>query len=145
MFAKIHLWSHLLLDFCLLGVFFNSWFQCQYLWLICSCFLYLRGSVLGDFFFFKKIVDLFGCTRSSLLPVGFPWLQRVRATLHCGAWASLCSGFSCCGTKLWGVWARYLWFGGSVVEVHGLSCSTACEVFPDQGVIPCRKHWQMDS
>ena len=28
---------------------------------------------------------------------------------------------------------------------HGLSCSTACGIFPDQGSNPCPLHWQVDS
>ena len=34
---------------------------------------------------------------------------------------------------------------GSVVVAHGLSCSTACEIFSDQGSNPCPLHWQVDS
>ena len=34
---------------------------------------------------------------------------------------------------------------GSVVVVHGSSCSTACGIFPDQGSNPCPLHWQADS
>ena len=34
---------------------------------------------------------------------------------------------------------------GSVVLVHGLSCSSACGVLPDQGVNPCLLHWQVNS
>ena len=33
---------------------------------------------------------------------------------------------------------------GSVVVAHGLSCSTACGIFPDQGSNPCPLHWQAD-
>ena len=29
--------------------------------------------------------------------------------------------------------------------MHGLSCSVACGVFPDQGWNPCLLHWQVDS
>ena len=28
---------------------------------------------------------------------------------------------------------------------HGLSCSAACGIFPDQGTNPCPLHWQADS
>ena len=28
---------------------------------------------------------------------------------------------------------------------HGLSCSTACRIFPGQGSNPCPLHWQADS
>ena len=34
---------------------------------------------------------------------------------------------------------------GSVVVVHGPSCSTACGILPDQGSNPCPLHWQADS
>ena len=34
---------------------------------------------------------------------------------------------------------------GSVVVAHGLSCSAACGIFPDQGSNPCPPHWQTDS
>ena len=33
----------------------------------------------------------------------------------------------------------------AAVAVHGLSCSTARGVFPDQGLNPCLLHWQVDS
>ena len=41
--------------------------------------------------------------------------------------------------------AHRLQSAGSVVVVHGLSCSAACEIFPDQGSNPCPLHWQTDS
>ena len=34
---------------------------------------------------------------------------------------------------------------GSVIVAHGLSCSTACGILPDQGSNPCPLHWQADS
>ena len=34
---------------------------------------------------------------------------------------------------------------GSAVVAHGLSCSAACGIFPDQGSNPCPLHWQADS
>ena len=33
----------------------------------------------------------------------------------------------------------------SVVVVHRFSCSTACGIFPDQGLNLCPLHWQADS
>ena len=33
---------------------------------------------------------------------------------------------------------------GSVVVAHGLSCSAACGIFPDQGSKSCPLHWQVD-
>ena len=50
----------------------------------------------------------------------------------------------------WGVWAQ--WLCGSwalehrlVLVEHGLSCSTACGIFPDQDLNLCPLHWQVDS
>ena len=44
---------------------------------------------------------------------------------------SRCTGFSSCGSAL--------------VVAHGLSCSAAYGIFPDQGSNPCPLHWQVDS
>ena len=60
--------------------------------------------------------------------VGFLSLQRAGATLRCGAQASHCGGFSCCGARALGTQA-------SVVVAHGLSCSAACLV-PRPGTEP---------
>ena len=38
-----------------------------------------------------------------------------------------------------------LYSTGSIVVANGLSCSTACGIFPDQGLNLCRLHWQADS
>ena len=63
--------------------------------------------IFGNFFFF-------GCVGSSLLQAGFLQLWRVWAILHCGARASHCGGFSCCGAQALGAWA-------SVVAARRLS------------------------
>ena len=47
MFAGVHLWSHLVLGFCLFGVL-KSQIQFQYWQSLCSYFLFLPGSVLAD-------------------------------------------------------------------------------------------------
>ena len=70
--------------------------------------------------------------------------------LRCGARASHCGGFSCCGTQALGARAsvavaRGVQSAGSVVVAHGLGCSVACGIFPDQGANPCLLHWQVDS
>ena len=64
---------------------------------------------------FFKILFIFGCVGSLLPHTGFLQLRRVGATLRCGAQASHCGGFSCCGARALGVRA-------SVVVAHGL-CS----------------------
>ena len=83
-----------------------------------------------SFFFFFLFFWRGDCIGFSLLPVGFLQLPQAGATLHCGARASQCSGFPCCGAQAPGVRA-------SVAVVHGLSCSTACGIFLDQGWNPC--------
>ena len=50
------------------------------------------------------------------------------APLRCGAWASHCGGFSCCGAQALGAQA-------SVVVAHGLSCSGMWD-FPGLGLEP---------
>ena len=104
----------------------------------------------------------FGCVGSLLLHAGFLQLWQVGATLHCSVRASHCSGFSCCGAQALGtrasvvvarrlqstgsvVVARRLWSTGSVVVAHGLSCSVACGIFPDQRLNPFPLQWQVDS
>ena len=58
--------------------------------------------------------------------------------LCCCVRASHCGGFSCCGAWALGTQA-------SVVVAHGLSCSAACGILPDQGSNPCPLHWEADS
>ena len=43
------------------------------------------------------------------------------------------------------LWSTGSWHVGSVVVAHRLSCSAACEIFPDQGSNLCPLHWQADS
>ena len=78
---------------------------------------------------------------SSLRCVGFSlqWLLLLRST------GSRCKGCSSCGTWASVVVVRGLQSIGSVVAAHGLSCSTACGIFPDQGSNLCPLHWQEDS
>ena len=61
-----------------------------------------------------------------------------RATLHHGARASSLSR----PLLLRGTGSRRT---GSVIVAHGPSCSTACGIFPDQGLNPCPLHWQAES
>ena len=58
------------------------------------------------------------------------------------------SSLQCAGLSL--SWPLLLWStgsrrAGSVVVAHGLSCSAACAIFPDQSSNPCPLHWQADS
>ena len=51
-------------------------------------------------FFFQSYLFILGCTGSLLLWTGFLQLQQAGATLCCGAQASPCGGFSCCGAQV---------------------------------------------
>ena len=48
---------------------------------------------------------IYGCIGSSLLHTGFLQLWQVGATVRCGARASHCGGFFCCGAWALGAWA----------------------------------------
>ena len=97
-------------------------------------FFYVYISLLIYLFIFNLLaaLGLRCCARA------FSSCWRAGATLRCGAQASHCGGFSCCGAQALGARA-------SVVVARGLSCSAACGIFPDQGSNPCPLHWQADS
>ena len=59
--------------------------------------------------------------------------------------ASLVAEPAALGARASLVVALGLYSAGSVVVAHGLSCSAACGIFPDQGSNPCPLHWQADS
>ena len=93
----------------------------------------IRIKAITSFFFFSR------CDGSSLLRVGFLYLWRAGATLCCGTRASHFGGFysllQSTGCIAW----------ASVTVAHGLSCSMACGIFPDQGSNPYPLRWQADS
>ena len=62
--------------------------------------------------------------------------------LHAG-FALRC--FSCHRAQGLGAWASAVTACGLNSSVQGLCCSTACVIFPDQGLNPCRLHGQADS
>ena len=80
----------------------------------------------------------------NLFTLGLPWVivavhrlslvavSRVYSALWCTGFS--CSNASCC-------WAQSLGHGGSLVVVWGLSCSTACGIFPYQGSNLYPLHW----
>ena len=87
-----------------IGIYaFIHMYVCIYTCMLCVCIL-----------LFKINFFIFGCVGSSLLCAGFLQLRRTGATLRCSAWASHCSGFSCCGA--WALGAQ-----ASVVVARGLS------------------------
>ena len=73
----------------------------------------------------KKNLSLFffGCAGSSLLCIGFLYLQWTGAVLRCGGWASHCGGFSSCGTWALGR-AQQLWHTDFVTQLHVKSSQT---------------------
>ena len=103
------------------------------------CFLYPFESIKYSFFFFKFIyLFIFGCAGSSFLCEGF-FLVAASG----GHSSSRCVGLS----LSWPLLLRSTGSRrtGSVVVAHGLGCSAACGIFPDQGSNPCPLHWQADS
>ena len=59
---------------------------------------------------------------------------------HSSSW---CAGLSLSQPLL--LWSTGSRRAGSVIVAHGPSCSTACGIFPDQGLNPCPLHRQADS
>ena len=59
--------------------------------------------------------------------------------------ASLCCGARALGSQASVVVTRRPQSAASIVVAHGLSCSVACGIFPDQGLNPCPLRWQADS
>ena len=80
-----------------------------------------------------------GCSLLRCAGFSLWWLLLLQNT------GSRCTGFSSCGMRASVVVARGLQSAGSVVVVHGLSCSAACGIFLDQDSNPCPLHWQADS
>ena len=94
--------------------------------------------------FFKLVSDtmyfsfIFGCAGSSLLRVGFLSLQWVGATLHGGAWASHCSGFSCCGAQAIGlVGPKAVGFSACGAQAQLLQGTWNASRTRDQTCVPC--------
>ena len=87
---------------------------------------------------------LSSCSEQGLLFVAVHGLLTAVASLAAeqqalGTWASVVvvCGLSSCGS--------WLQSAGSVVVAHGLSCSVARGILPDQGSNPHPLHWQVDS
>ena len=117
-------------------------------------------TIFFSYLLFLKFIYLFiiGCAGSLLLSRLSSSCGERRLLSSCGEQASPCSGlfhsgaqaignkgFSDCGVRASPVVAPGLQGIGPVVGVHGLSCSAACRIFPDQGSNPCLLHWQVDS
>ena len=90
---------------------------------------------------FKKKIYLFIYLWLCWVFVSVRGLSLVMASA--GHYSSRCVGLSL-------LWPLLLWSTGSrrtgsAVVAHRPSCSTACGILPDQGLIPCPLQWQADS
>ena len=89
--------------------------------------------------------------------MGFSLVVKNGLLSSCGACASHCSDFSraaqalrCTGFSSCLTWAQQLQLPGSRAQAQqvwctGFSCSSACGIFPNQGLNLCLLHWQADS
>ena len=98
----------------------------------------------------KTFLFIFGCAWSLLLCGLSSSCSERRLPSRCSAQASHCRGSSCCGAQAIGLVGSVVATPSfqstvSVVVAHGLSCSAACGVFPDQGLNPCLLRCQEDS
>ena len=126
--------------------------------LLCNHCLYLILIYAICMFTHKQIyklkkqfyVFIFGCAWSSLLWGLFSSSGKWGQLSSCDVQASHCDGFSCCGAQSLGrkpsiVVACGLKRADSVVVAKGLSCSTSCGIFMNQGLNRYPLHWQVDS
>ena len=110
-----------------------------------NCTFFLKGSLLPNVLFFWFFLKFY------LFIYLFIWLCWVFVSVRGPSPVAASGGHSssqCAGLSL----SRPLplqrtgsrW-AGSVVVAHGLSCSAACGILPDQGSNPCPLHRQADS
>ena len=124
-------------------VYFYLLSFCLFYFLLCWVFITLCG-----FFWLQQVgVTLRYCAWASHFG-GFScgaqalgaWASGVAAhgLSSCGSWALEGTSFSSCGTRL--QLSQLVGLERLVVAAHGLSCFTACGVFPDQGSNLCPLH-----
>ena len=108
-------------------------------WVVVEVQLLYNVVLVSGVQFFKVFWNLFvfGCTRASLLPMGFLQLQQVGTALQLRRYRLLLARASLAAEhKLQGT-------GASVV--HGLVCPLACGILTDQGLNLWPLRWQKDS
>ena len=111
----------------------------------------IREGPLQSFFFFFKQQLLFIYLFIFIYYLFYLWLCWVFVSVRglslvaaSGGHSSLqCAGLSPSRPLL--LWSTGSRCAGSLAVVHGLSCSAACGILPDQGSNPCPLHWQADS
>ena len=117
-----------------------------------TCFLFKWGNLLSQHLFWKCFLNfiylfIFGCAGSSLLLGLCSSCSELGVLSSYDVQASHCSGFSCCEARARGLnGLQQLWLEGSTAQAsiataHGLGCSEACGVFPDQGWNPHLLRW----
>ena len=120
-------------------------------YVMCVCVCVFNNISVG-WFFLNIFLDLFIYLSIYLSIYLFifwlPWVFVAAHGLSVVAANRGYSSFQCTGFSLW--WLLLLWStgsrrAGSVVVVHGLSCSAARGIFLDQGSNPCPLLWQVDS
>ena len=106
--------------------------DCTYLHVCSLCIL--RRLIFKHYLF--TYLFAFGCVGSLLLH---------RLFSGCSEWGLFslqCVGFPLRWLLLWSTGCSV---HGLAVAVHGVSCSVAYGIFPDQGLNPPLLHWQADS
>ena len=111
---------------------------------------YLMSSSHKHFKIFYFFTYLFLAMPVFVAVCGLSLVTENGVLSSCGARVSHCSGFSCWGAQALGTQASValapgLWSTGSIAPEHGLSCSAACVIFPDQGSNLCTLHFKEDS
>ena len=107
-----------------------------FLYRIFSDVIKLRISGQHSFFFFKQSLLIFIYLWLCWVFVSVRGLSLVAASG--GHSSSRCAGLSLSRPLLLRSTGSRL--TGSVIVAHGLSCSAACRIFPDQGSNPCLLH-----
>ena len=119
----------------------------SYMGFIVTIYLSIYSTIYS---IFKIILFIFVWAGSSLLHGLFSSNGKRELLSRCGMWTSRCGCFSCVEHGLSGAWALVvsdprLQSTDSIVVAQEFSCSTAGEIFHDQGSILCLLHWQMGS
>ena len=117
-------------------------------WVLTHCQHFMPGAQLSHGSHFVKNCYIFhylvlASAGSSLLP-GFLSRCDEWGHLFIAVWILLLQGIDSRAHRLSSHSSRALGHKRRIVE-HGLSCSVACGIFPDQGWKPCFLRWQSDS
>ena len=108
---------------------------------VLKIYFYFLNSLLSFSLFFFKFIYIFIYFWLCLVFVSVRGLSLVAASG--GHSSSRCTDLSLSRPLL--LQSTGSRRAGSVVVAHGLSCSAACGIFPDQGSNPCPLYWQADS